>query len=297
MSGKRALVVGASGQVGRQLVAALGRGRCVTTGRSGRFPGDIQLDLEKVGDRRELAALALREAMVDSVYCPAGMTNVERCEAEADLALRINCVGPAVLAEACARLDLPFVYFSTEYIFDGAAGPYCEADRAKPLSAYGQSKWRGEEEILKVHPHALILRTTVVYGPDPGGRNFLCSLRQALRDGRPFPVAADQISTPTYNRDLAHAAVSLMEAGAAGVFHVCGPERVSRLEFARRAAELMGLDPSPIRGVPTSALQQRASRPLNAGLSTQKLKLHFPLVRMRSLEQSIPECMDGADSQ
>jgi len=270
------LVVGASGQVGRQLVAVLGAGRCIAAKRS-------DLDLAEAADRPEIAASAL--SGVTAVYCCGGMTDVEECEsAEAD-AFRVNSLGPAVLAHAAARRGLPFVYFSTEYVFDGKSGPYDETGRPAPLSVYGRSKREGEIAILSVHSRAVILRTTVVYGPDPGGRNFLYGLRRALLAGKPMHVASDQISTPTYNLDLARVAVDLVEAGASGIFHVCGPERVSRLQFALKAAALMGLDGSPIRGVATAELKQRAPRPLNAGLATSRL----PGLRMRGIEESVSD--------
>lgn len=283
------LVVGASGQVGAQIVSILGPGATFATSRTGTAPGVIRLDLAALtseGARAFIAGLDLA-----AIYCVGGLTDVERCESESGLALRTNCEGPAHLAAAAAARKLPFVYFSTEYVFDGIAGPYTEDAKPGPINAYGRSKWQGEAAVLEAHRHALIIRTTVVYGPDAGGKNFLCRLRHALQQGRPTRVPQDQISTPTYNRDLAANAVALVAAGATGVFHVCGPERMSRLQFSRLATRLMGFDESLIIGVPTSELAQRARRPLNAGLSTEKLRkanLHLP---MRTLAESLRDWM------
>ncbi|HEV2448510.1 MAG TPA: SDR family oxidoreductase, partial [Candidatus Sulfopaludibacter sp.] len=203
MKAKRSLVVGASGQVGRQLAAAMGPGNFVAAGRHG---SEVPLDLAELAGRPDLAGAVLDRCAAGAVYCCGGMTDVEGCESAAAAAYLVNCFGPATLAKAAARRGLPFVYFSTEYVFDGQAGPYGETAPPAPISVYGASKREGELAIQNVHPRALILRTTVVYGPDPGGRNFLCGLRRNLLAGRTMSVAADQISTPTYNRDLAHAA-------------------------------------------------------------------------------------------
>ncbi|HVZ83474.1 MAG TPA: SDR family oxidoreductase [Terracidiphilus sp.] len=275
---KRSLIVGASGQVGAQIVEALGSGSSIATSRNAAMPGAMQLDLSALSLESSLGLICQHE--LDAVYCVGGMTDVDRCEAESQLAMKTNCDGPGFLAAAAATRSLPFVYFSTEYIFDGVNGPYSEDAPANPINAYGQSKWQGEQAVRDAHPSPLIIRTTVVYGPDPGERNFLYRLRNTLRKGQKICVPFDQISTPTYNRDLAKNVLALVNAHASGVFHVCGPERVSRFEFSRQAAALMGLNKSLIIGVPTLELAQKAPRPLNAGLRTEKLwghKAHFPV--------------------
>ncbi len=284
----RALVVGAAGQVGNQIVELLGGDRVV---RSGRMPreGWTELDLERMAGRVREAIDLMEGLRVDAVFCVGGMTDVEGCERNAELAMATNCHGPATLAEAAARLEIPFVYFSTEYVFDGRRGPYVETDAMNPLCAYGESKARGEREIARVHGCALMLRTTVVYGPDPGEKNFLYGLERACAAGRSFRVPQDQVSTPTYNRDLAAAAVGLAEAGAGGIFHVCGPERLNRLEFALRAGRELGLNTEHVVGVATAELGQAARRPLDAGLTSAKLLQTFPELRMRGLSEAIAD--------
>jgi dTDP-4-dehydrorhamnose reductase len=285
----RCLIVGASGQVGAQIFSVLGPERAAAASREAERPGWLQLDLAVLAMEPIRAANAIAELRACAVFCVGGMTDVERCEREPEMAMKVNCDGPAVLAGAAARHGAPFVYFSTEYVFDGKNGPYAEDAPPSPISVYGQSKWMGERAVLKAHPSALIIRTTVVYGPDPKSRNFLYSLRRAIQSGRTMRVANDQISTPTYNRDLARTTIALVEAQAHGVWHVCGPERLSRFEFALRAAHVMGLDPSRIVGVPTSELGQVAPRPLDAGLSIEKLHRLPSLPSMRGTEEAIRE--------
>lgn len=284
----RSLVVGAGGQVGAQILSQLGPALSVPTARIAAAKGWLSLDLSQL---EHVAALEreLEEISLGAIYCVGGMTNVELCESNADLAMRTNCTGPELLAKMAYERNIPFVYFSTEYVFDGTSGPYREESPGSPISVYGKSKWEGEHAVQAAHPGALIIRTTVVYGPDAGGKNFLAALRQKLSSGDNFRVPADQISTPTYNYDLASTTVGLVQRGATGIFHVCGPERLSRLDFSRRAASFWGLDTELIRGVPTALLGQKAPRPLQAGLDITKLQTLYPEFAMRNLESCLED--------
>ena len=294
MSGQ-ALVVGGSGQVGaellRQLVELHGPGYGLPTSRHGGDGYGLPLDLATL-DRNAAEAL-LEGHPFDAVFCVAGMTDVEGCEIDPELAERTNARGPAALAAAARRRDLPFVYYSTEYVFDGdprRPGPYREADPTHALSVYGQSKLDGEAAVLRVHPGALVLRTTVVYGPDARGKNYVYSLMRNLGAGRRMRVPADQISTPTYTRDLVRTTLRLVAAGATGVWHVCGPELLSRMAFAEQVAGFLGLDGTLLEPVPTADLGQRAPRPLAAGLATGKLRNRLPEMPMRTVPESLADC-------
>jgi dTDP-4-dehydrorhamnose reductase len=288
-AGRRALVVGASGQVGTQLLRILPSCSAIPTSRRTKEPGWTALDLATVSETQ--ADDLFRHFEIATVYCVGGMTNVDGCESAFELARRINCEGPAILARTAAKRGARFVYFSTDYVFNGHNGPYAENASADPICAYGKSKWLGELAVQDAHPSALVIRTTVVYGPDPNGRNFLYSLREGLAGAKPFLVPNDQISTPTYNGDLAAAVVALAEGGTQGVFHVAGPDVVSRLEFARRAAAVMGLDTANLSGVSTAELAQIAARPLRAGLLTGKLAAYLPQVRMLGIEDGVSRWM------
>ncbi len=293
-AGKQSLVVGASGQVGRQIVHALaaegGLSPLETSRRA--VEGCIPLELSELADVQAAAGL-LDEFALDSIFCVAGMTYVDGCEAAPELAYRTNATGPGVLAAYARSREIPFVYYSTEYVFDGAAdhpGPYGEDEPTHPLSVYGMSKLEGERTVMEAHPGALVIRTTVVYGPDAQQKNFLYSLMRNLKAGQKMRVPEDQISTPTYNRDLVSATLGLVAHGATGIFHVCGPELLSRLEFARRAAGLLGLDAGLLEGVSTQNLGQPARRPLAAGLLSSKLNRLYPAYRMRTLTESLEDC-------
>src|SRR4030095_11997232 len=125
----------------------------------------------------------------------------------------VNCEGPGALAAAAASSGARTVYLSTEYVFDGTDGPYGEDAVGRPLSVYRRGKLEGEHAVQEADPAALVLRTTVVYGPEAHGRNFAYQLADRLGRGEAMRVPGDQVSSPTYNRDLADALVALVDTG------------------------------------------------------------------------------------
>ena len=282
---RRSLVIGASGQVGQQLARHLQSPLC-----SAREPPakDWQaIDLANGKELVEPMISLLRRQRIGAIYCAAGATDVESCESDPAGTYAVNVEGPRAAARAARACGVAFAYFSTEYVFDGQAGPYTETASPNPLSVYGKSKLAGEAAVLDAHPEALVIRTTVVYGPDRQRKNSLYALACALRAGREFNVACDQYSTPTYNMDLASVSVALLESGANGVFNVVGPDLMSRLEFAMIAADALGLTKELIHGRPTLELGQRAPRPLRAGLTIDKLTSALPGLRMREPAEGI----------
>lgn len=280
LSEARTLVIGASGQVGQQLARFLRAPLCTT--RESSEDGWIEVDLALGAELRRPLIDLLQKEGIKAVFCAGGATNVESCESEPDLTFRTNVDGPQAAALAARTCGAAFVYFSTEYVFDGRAGPYSEGDQPNPLSVYGKSKLAGEQAVKKAHPDALIVRTTVVYGPDQRKKNFLYSLRRTLESGREFRVASDQYSTPTYSLDLAEAVVALLDHGANGIFNVVGPSVISRLEFSQISAAALKLPGEFIQGVDTAGLGQMAPRPLRAGLTTEKLRSALPHLHMRA---------------
>jgi dTDP-4-dehydrorhamnose reductase len=294
------LVVGASGQVGTQFLSHFasltGPESVLPAARLPANPGWLELDLGTL-NASEIKK-KLQGVDLSAIYVVAGMTNADACESQPDLAFRTNSHGPALLAKYASDLGLPLVYFSTEYVFDGATerpGPYREDDLPNPQNVYGASKLAGEKAVLAAHEGALIIRTTVVYGEDPQGKNYLYTVLRQLAAGLPLRVPQDQISTPTFNRDLIRAAVGLMDANATGIFHVCGPELFGRLDFAQRIAAHFQLDPALLQGKDTWELQQRASRPLAAGLATDKLSSLFPNLMPRDLATCLAACTTNLD--
>ena len=263
------LIIGASGQVGHQIMTLARQEGHETVGTYSAHPEPdlVQLDLRSSAECEK----RIPEIRPDAVLCVGAMTNVELCETEADLAHRINVQGPLACARAAGKIGAKFVYFSTEYVFDGRSGPYTEESPVNPINVYGRSKADAETALALTHPSALIIRTTVVYGFDRQGKNFVYQLLARAKKGEPMRVPTDQISSPTYNEDLAAATLRLTEKGASGIFHVTGPDILDRFAFAKVACEVYHLDAGLLQPVTTSEFKQKAARPLTAGLRIDKL--------------------------
>src|SRR2546422_759424 len=170
-----------------------------------------------------------------------------------------------------AAADVVF-FFSSRRRHTGCSRDWSSDVCSSDLSVYGRSKLEGEGAVRAANPRALVLRTTVVYGPEPQGKNFVYQLLRRAQTGDRLTVPTDQRSSPTYNADLAAASVELAERGVAGVFHLAGPVILDRHAFALTACEVFGLDPSFLVPATTAELGQRAARPLNAGLKSERVR-------------------------
>ena len=268
MTQARALVVGASGQVGGALLIALrARGHEATGTYAGHAVKDAwPLDLRN-GDAVEHAVTFVKP---DWIFCPAGLSHVDYCESHVEEAMAINRDGPLHLARMGQRFGARFVYYSTDYVFDGVGGPYAEGDAPRPLNVYGRSKHEAERAILDAIPRALVVRTSVIYGPEQQEKNFVYQIIRACREGKPFRPVTDQRASPTYNPDLAAASVELCEQGATGIYHVAGADTLDRWAFARLIVDAFELDGSRLTPGKTAELNQPAARPLNGGLRVDK---------------------------
>jgi dTDP-4-dehydrorhamnose reductase len=262
-----ALIVGASGQVGHHLaLSAERRGQpWMGTFHAHPLPGLLQLDVRDA----PAVARAVREAAPRYLLVPASATNVDRCEQDPRAAYAVNVGGVSHLVEAANEAGAVIVYFSSDYVFDGEHGPYDEKVPANPISRYGLQKLIAEHMIMQRAREALIVRTTVVYGWERQGKNFIYRLLDALREGREIAVPSDQIGSPTYAPALADVVFDLLAQDARGVVNVAGRELAGRDEFAREAARVFGADPALVRSITTAELGQPAPRPLRAGLRVE----------------------------
>jgi dTDP-4-dehydrorhamnose reductase len=249
------------------------------------FPGLSHLD----GANLEASAAWLRSEHPDVVFFPAGFTWVDGCERDPAKARGANLDQPLNLARVAAALGARFVYYSTDYLFDGIAGPYDETATPNPLSIYGVAKLEAEVALRETLGELLLIaRTSWVFGPERQGKNFAYQLVKTLRAGKSLTVPADQISSPSYGPDVAEASVRLIEKGGSGTYHIVGPEVISRPEFAFAIANAFGLDTSLIEAKTTAELGQGAPRPLNGGLLTPRLSAELPGL-MRSLSATLTD--------
>jgi dTDP-4-dehydrorhamnose reductase len=230
-------------------------------------PGTVPL---AVTDHAATAAL-IEASRADAIFFAAAYTHVDGCEDDPARAFAVNRDAPGAAARVAGQRGAAFVFYSTEYVFDGVAGPYAEDDPTRPVSVYGASKLEGERAVLAADPSAVVIRTTVVYGQDAQQKNFVYQLLKLGRGGSRMKVPADQRSSPTYVEDLAAASVALVDKRAHGVLHVAGAEVIDRYEFAREACRVFGLDPGFLDPVTTASLGQKAARPLAAGLRVDRV--------------------------
>lgn len=255
------LVIGASGQVGSALVRHLrGLGREVvgTYQTVSNEPGQIQLDIRSLQNIKQNL-----ERSYDTIFIAASATNVDECEKNPDLSYSVNVRGVCNILETISAFKI--VYFSTDYVFDGKDGPYKATDLVNPVQKYGLQKYIAERIILDSPTDSLIIRTNMVYGPDPQNRSYSSRLRKCLETGSKWNAFKDEFVTPTFNKDLCETVVRILDMGCKGVWHVAGKEQTTRYDFSVKFAQQYGFDTSLI--VPISVNDVvRAPRPIKGGL-------------------------------
>jgi dTDP-4-dehydrorhamnose reductase len=250
----KALVLGAAGQLGAELVRLLGEETAVTHRQV------------SITDAAAVGAL-IESRSPDVVFNCAAYNSVDRAETEVELARAVNATGPANVALACARQGSRFVHFSTNFVFDGRLErPYVESDTPGPLGAYARSKLEGERMVLEAMPAALVIRTAAVFGGD-GGRSFPEKIAERVRQGIRPRVVADQHVNPTFTGDLAPAALRLAADGLEGIVHVVAEGCCGWDELARAALAELGLS-AEVDPISTEELGAPAARPLNGCLAS-----------------------------
>lgn len=258
--------------------------------------GRDQLDLCDTAAIRE----RVREWRPNIIVNAAAYTAVDQAQSEPELAFAINAIAPGVLAEEAARLDIPLLHYSTDYVFDGSkTEPYVEADSTHPLGIYGASKLAGEQAIAAVGGAHLILRTSWVYSLQ--GRNFLLTMQRLLQEREHLSVVDDQIGAPTWAASIATGTRELIErwragqAGPWGVYHCTAQEHTSWFGFAEAiAAELRqaGRPCAALQPIPTSAYPTPAQRPANSRLNCQALTTHWN-VQLPDWQTALRDCLRG----
>ena len=251
----------------------------------------IAVDYPQVDFSKPLGMRGLvREIKPDIIVNPAAYTAVDKAESERELAMAINRDAPAVLAEEAARLRIPFIHYSTDYVYDGKKGsPYVETDATNPLNVYGQSKLEGDLAVMATGAPAIILRTSWVYSMRQGG--FVTKVLQWAREQEVMRVVDDQISSPTSARMLAEISALLLAKSLeypiewlderAGVYHCTGGGSCSRYEWAEKIIEL---DPNKeeqkvqkLERAKSTEFQVPADRPMVSVLNNGKLEKIFAL--------------------
>lgn len=267
----KTVVTGAAGQVGREVTAAI--------------PGAVGLTHADL----DVASLPAIEAMVaeqqpDAIIHLAAYTNVDGCETDPELAMRVNGLAPAHLVRAAP--DAHIVYISTDYVFDGTKPlPYVESDEPNPASVYGRSK-RAGERALDLDKHTIV-RVSLVCGAY--GNNLVKTILRLLDGDGTLRFVTDQQTRPTIVADLVPALQRVVDERRTGIWHVTNQGTVSPFEFAQEVAKAVGHDPSRIEPALTKDLPPRpAPRPQNAVLESERLA---ETERLPDFRESLPKLL------
>ena len=272
MSGKPAWVTGATGLIGGYIVRAAPQ--CAPEWRAAVLTR-AALDLFDFNAVRA----AFREQKPQLVIHCAALSKSPECEAQPELARRLNVEVTALLAELSA--DVPFLFFSTDLVFDGRQGNYGEDDAVNPLSGYAETKVAAENIVLK-NPRHTVIRTSLNGGATlRGDRAFNEQMRCAWREGKTVNLFADEFRSPMHASVMARAVWELVDRGATGLLHVAGSERLSRWEIGQiLAARCPELNPKTTAGSVRD--WKGPPRPPDTSLRCAKALsiLSFPLPRL-----------------
>lgn len=259
-------VIGASGQLGQDLVAALeAEGRYRVSG-FGREALDVT---DAAAVEREIGRGGYRAV----INC-AALTNVDECEEDGERALAVNATGAYLVARACRRFGAKNVLIGTDFVFGGdQIRPYVESDAPAPINIYGASKLSGELLARIAAPDSLLVRISSVFGKAGSrgkGGNFVETIIARARAGQPLKVIDDIVMSPTYTVDVADALPALLQANASGIVHLANSGSCSWFDFATLILELSGL-PATVERVPSAAFPRPAARPANSALASESL--------------------------
>ena len=273
------LLTGKDGQVGFALHKKLmSLGEVIASGRH-------ELDLANT----DAIKTFIDKNKPDIIINPAAYTEVDKAESEISLAHQINAVAPQVLAEKASELNIPFIHFSTDYVFDGLKNePYVETDQTNPQSVYGRTKWEGEEAVRQ-HKKHIILRTSWVLSSH--GQNFLKTILKLSQEKSSLNVVSDQKGTPTSSDVLANVTYKIVKTILKntnfkdfGTYHVASSGDTNWFNYAcfivdeaMRLGLKTTMTSKDIKPISSDLYPTLAQRPMNSRLYTDKMTKNFML--------------------
>ena len=226
----------------------------------------------------------------DLVINFAALTNVDLCEQKPELAYSINLGG---LTNLIDLFNGPIIQISTDYVFDGANGPYKENDTTGPINVYGTTKLESEKILLEQSKESLVIRTNVLYNySNNTSASFLNWVVESLKKEKEINIVEDQWNNPTWASSLAVVIERAIDKNLRGLIHWGDRDWISRYEFAKKIANTFSLKTSLIKPILTKDLDQIANRPLKSGLNTDFVQKNLNLE-----PPSIEECLDSIKNQ
>ena len=255
----KVLVTGVKGQLGYDIVKECEKRNIEAIGV------DIEeMDITNAIEVEEV----IKGAQVDAVIHCAAWTAVDKAEDEIEICRKVNKDGPANIAKVCEELDIPMMYFSTDYVFNGLGDkPWMEYGDRQPLNVYGQTKYEGELEVEKLAKH-FIIRISWVFGIN--GHNFIKTMLRLGKERGEVSVVNDQIGSPTYTYDLAKLCVDMIQTDKYGKYHATNQGYCSWYEFACEIFKQAGMDVK-VNPVDSTAFPVKATRPKNSRMNQTEL--------------------------
>ncbi|MDU7535615.1 MAG: dTDP-4-dehydrorhamnose reductase [Peptostreptococcaceae bacterium] len=254
------LVTGSTGQLGSDVVKEL-----LKRGYSTLSPNRSEFNLCSEDSIRNYILNSNCEAIV---HC-AAYTQVDKAEDEKDLCIKINATATKHIVKCAKILDIPMIYISTDYVFDGTKdGEYTENDETNPINIYGESKLAGEKYVQEILDKYYIVRTSWVFNIN--GKNFIETMLRLSKTNNQLSIVNDQIGSPTYTKDLSRLLVDMLETSKYGLYHATNEGYCSWYEFADTIFKLANIN-IDIKAINSNEYASRAKRPLNSKLSKDKL--------------------------
>lgn len=264
--------------------------RVAVTGSQGQLGHDVMKVLashghEGIGLTREQADIrdadriisVLNDMKPDAVIHCAAYTAVDDAEDQVDTAWEINTLGTKHIAQACKGLDIPMIYISTDYVFDGSGElPFEITAKRNPINVYGKTKAEGEAIVEELLHKFFIVRISWVFGLH--GNNFVKTMLRIGKHGNPIRVVSDQVGSPTYTVDVAQFLMGLLTSDQYGIYHATNSGFCSWYDFAKKIFELEGMSSVIVEPVKSTEYVTKAKRPLNSRLKNESNQKGFNLL-------------------
>lgn len=267
------LITGANGQLGKQIRGIIDNG----VSEVGAIPSEVKeaqvacydVDTMDITDLKVVREIFNTEKPDVVINC-AAFTNVDGCETQYDVAFKINSLGSRNLAMASEEIGAKLIHVSTDYVFEGVGTiPFNEADLPKPVSAYGKTKYLGEQYVRGFSSKYFIVRTAWLYGYY--GKNFVKTIMNAAKEKGYLTVVDDQRGNPTNAEDLAHHILKLAVTEEYGVYHCTGTGECSWFDFAKAIVEYSNID-CTVDPITSDKLGRAAKRPAFSSLDNMMLR-------------------------
>lgn len=256
------LVTGYKGQLGYDVVNE-------ATSRGIEAVG-VDIDEMDITNQEQVNTV-IKSGSYDAVVHCAAWTAVDKAEELElyDTVIKVNATGTKYIADVCEELDIPMMYFSTDYVFDGeGTTPWNEYDERHPLNVYGLSKAQGEEFVEKLKKH-FIIRIAWVFGKN--GNNFIKTMLRLGKERGAVSVVNDQIGNPTYTYDLAKLVVDMIQTDKYGKYHATNSGNfISWYDFACEIFKQAGMDVK-VTPVDSNQFPAKAKRPKNSRMNQTEL--------------------------